>query len=83
MTKIIGSAAQASSDSYPPTRWPEAVSVAEASRLLSVGRTKLYELINDGTLPTVKLGRRRLVRTAAVRDLLAALEHPGIRRGPV
>ena len=79
--------------SSPPTvrlpegsaAWPEPVAVAVpvACRLLGIGRTKLYELLGDGTLASVKLGRRCLVRLDTVRKLLAALERPGIARDVV
>jgi excisionase family DNA binding protein len=49
---------------------PIAVSVSEAARLLSIGRTKVYELINDGTLRTVKVGRRTLVAMASIHALI-------------
>lgn len=46
------------------------VSVAEAQSLTRLGMTKLYELFNDGTLKTVKVGRRRLVKIDSIRRLL-------------
>jgi excisionase family DNA binding protein len=58
------------------------VAIPAACRLLGIGRTKLYELMGDGTVPSVKLGKRRLVRTAAVRAVLARLERAGIDRAP-
>lgn len=67
-------------DITPPAAEPEAVSVDEAGRLLGLGRTKVYELIRDGVLPTVKLGRRRLVRPSTARQVLASLESTGIKR---
>ena len=57
---------------------PEAVVVDDACRILGIGRTKLYELMAKGTLPSVKLGGRRLVRLETVRKLIAQLEQPGI-----
>ncbi len=33
----------------------------EAAEMLGVGRSKLYELIADGALPTVRIGRRHRV----------------------
>ncbi|MWA02182.1 helix-turn-helix domain-containing protein [Actinomadura sp. LD22] len=45
--------------------WPD------AGHALSVSRTTMYELIRSGELPSVKIGRRRLV---AVRDLDAYVE---------
>ena len=38
------------------------VSVAEAAHRLGIGKTKLNELIASGELPSVVLGRRRLLR---------------------
>jgi len=49
---------------------PTVVSVAEAQSLTRLGMTKLYELFNDGTLETVKVGLRRLVKIDSVRRLL-------------
>lgn len=47
------------------------VSVAEACRLIGIGRTKVYELIKERRLETVKLGRRTLVKVRSIRTLLA------------
>lgn len=51
-----------------------AVSVIEAAGLAGVGRTTIYEAIQDGTLKSLKIGKRRLIRTEALRDWLAAHE---------
>lgn len=48
-----------------------AVSINEAGRAIGIGRTKLYELINEGSLKTFKLGRRTLVTVASIHDLVA------------
>jgi excisionase family DNA binding protein len=48
------------------------VSIADAGRMLSVGRSTLYRLIGEGRLETVKIGRRTLVRTASIRALAGA-----------
>jgi excisionase family DNA binding protein len=61
---------------------PEAISVDETCRVTGLGRSKIYELIADGTLPSVKVGKRRLVRLATARQLIAGLEHAGIGGGP-
>jgi excisionase family DNA binding protein len=47
-------------------------SIDEASKALSLGRTKLYELIGEGRLETVKVGRRTLIKTASIRALVEA-----------
>ena len=46
---------------------PINLSIIDAAHALGVGRSKLYELIGDGHLETVKLGTRRLVRVASLR----------------
>ncbi|HEX6015116.1 MAG TPA: helix-turn-helix domain-containing protein [Geminicoccaceae bacterium] len=66
-------------DAGPSSPEPEAVSINETCRLTGIGRSKLYQLIGDGTLPTLKVGKRRLVRLSTVRRLLASLEHVGSR----
>jgi excisionase family DNA binding protein len=52
----------------------EALSVEEAASAAGVSRTFLYERISSGELPTIKLGKRRLVRVEALRHWLASLE---------
>lgn len=48
-----------------------AFSVEETARALSVGRTKLYELVKTGEIRATKLGRRTLF---LVRDIDAFLD---------
>jgi excisionase family DNA binding protein len=48
-----------------------AVSVSDACRLIGIGRTKVYELIKEGRLQTVKLGRRTVIKVDSIRSLLA------------
>ena len=45
-------------------------SVAEAARLLGIGRSTAYELVLRGELQAVRLGRRWLVSPAVMCDLL-------------
>jgi excisionase family DNA binding protein len=40
---------------------PLAVSPRKAARYLDVGHDAIYQLLNDGRLRSVKLGRRRLI----------------------
>jgi len=49
-----------------------ATSIKHAAEVLSLGRTAIYGLINDGRLETIKIGRRRLVKVASLRRLLEA-----------
>ncbi len=53
---------------------PIAISINEAARLAGVGRTRIYQALGYGELPSIKLGRRRLIRVAAVEAWLAKHE---------
>lgn len=44
-------------------------SIPDAAKALGVGRSKLYELIGEGRVETVSIGRRRLVRADSIRTL--------------
>lgn len=44
-------------------------SIPDAAKALGLGRSKVYELIGEGRLSTVTIGRRRLVRIESVRTL--------------
>lgn len=49
---------------------PITVSVDEATRLTGLGRNRVYDLINNGSLESFKLGRRRLIRVSSIKRLL-------------
>ena len=49
---------------------PLTVTVDGAKKALSLGHTKIYELIAEGRLKTVKIGRRTLVKTDSIRALV-------------
>lgn len=51
-----------------------AVSPTQAALLAGIGRTKLYEALNSGILPSFKIGTRRLVRVAEIEAWLLRLE---------
>jgi excisionase family DNA binding protein len=51
-----------------------AYSPAEAAQALGISRARLYQLLDDGTIPSLKLGRRRLIRQEALASLLERLE---------
>jgi excisionase family DNA binding protein len=48
---------------------PLAVSVKTACKLTGIGRTLMFELIKDGRIRTVKIGRRRVVIYASLETL--------------
>ena len=45
------------------------VSIPDAGKALALGRSKIYDLIAEGRLETVTIGRRRLVRVESVKAL--------------
>ena len=49
------------------------VSVPEAARMLSIGRTRAFRLVNANYLVSVKIGRSRLVPVSAIHDLVKEL----------
>ncbi|QUD86953.1 helix-turn-helix domain-containing protein [Phenylobacterium montanum] len=51
-----------------PTK--EAYRISEASAAYGLGKTKLYELISSGQLPSIKVGRRRLVLRSGLDALM-------------
>lgn len=49
---------------------PIAYSVADACRVSSLGRTRLYQLIGEGRLEVRKIGKRTLIPAASLRALI-------------
>jgi excisionase family DNA binding protein len=57
---------------FDQTFEPFAVRIPTAKRLTGLGETKLRELIRDGTLRSVTVGRTRLIDYASLKALIAA-----------
>ncbi len=53
---------------------PLLVSIEEAARLLSISTRTVYRLIEDASLPYIKLGRRTLVSVASLENWIADQE---------
>ena len=53
---------------------PVLCSIADAARVLGIGKTKTYELITDGQLECVTIGTRRLVKVASINQLVEAAD---------
>lgn len=51
---------------------PVLCSIADAARILGIGKTKTYELISDAQLDCVTIGTRRLVKVASINRLVEA-----------
>lgn len=46
------------------------VSINDAAKALSLGRSKIYELIQCGDLSIVKIGRRTLIPVSSIQSLV-------------
>lgn len=55
---------------------PITATVKTFCQLSGLGKTKVFEMIADGTLDTIKLGNRRLVVVASYQRLIAAQVRP-------
>jgi excisionase family DNA binding protein len=53
---------------------PLAVSPGEAARLAGLGRTTIYQAIASRALPSIRIGRRRLITIDALRAWLLSHE---------
>jgi excisionase family DNA binding protein len=60
--------------SHLPSIESLAVSTFQAARIAGVGRTTIYEAIQSGDLKSVKVGKRRVIRIAALEDWLKSKE---------
>jgi excisionase family DNA binding protein len=62
------------------TGWPRErmlLSLLEVQHRLSLGRSTLYQLLRDGRIPCVKIGRRRFGTATALADYIESLCVPG------
>jgi excisionase family DNA binding protein len=49
---------------------PITVTIEGAKKCLGLGHTKVYELLREGRLRSVKIGRRTLITTESIRELI-------------
>ena len=57
-----------------------ALSIAQATRILGIGRSTLYGIIKDGRLPVRKLGKRTLIIRDDLEHFIATLPCKGEQR---
>ncbi len=57
-----------------PAPTAELLSIVEAATVLGVSRGTIYRLATAGTLKSVKLGGRRLVRRSDLQSFIESLE---------
>ena len=65
---------RAEPDERPDAHERLLLSVVEASEVLRVSRAFLYTLLASGSVPSVKVGRRRLIRWVDLVDFVDKLE---------
>ena len=53
-----------------PMMEPLAVRIPEACRMIGIGRSKLYELIADGTIEVVKIGSATVIPVSQLKTLV-------------
>jgi excisionase family DNA binding protein len=51
---------------------PQLLTIVDAARLLGISRSKLYELLADGELPSVRIGRTRRIAASALEESVVA-----------
>lgn len=51
-----------------------AISVEEAAAMSGLGRTTIYLALGEGSLRSLKVGKRRLIRVEALKDWMTAHE---------
>ena len=49
------------------------LTVTQAAEVLSIGRSKVYELVRDGVIPSIKIDGCRRIKAAALRDYVSGL----------
>ena len=49
---------------------PLAISIPQAARLLGIGRNQAYEAVRKHQLPSIQIGRRKLVPLSRLKRLL-------------
>ena len=52
---------------------PRALSIPDASAYSSLSRSRLYELMRDGSIPSVQIGGRRLIMRQAIDEFFNRL----------
>lgn len=50
------------------------LTVEDAAQALALGRTKIYELLETGTLRSVKIGRARRIPVDALHEFVRAID---------
>lgn len=54
----------------PNANQPLLCSINEATKLLGIGRTSIYSLLNSGDLESIQIGTRRLVKVDSIKAFI-------------
>ena len=77
MTTLISGSTREPGLASPPRL---TVRIADATKMLGIGRSKLYELIGDGELETIKLGTATLIIVDSIHALIERLRPQPVRK---
>ena len=55
---------------------PLVYTIQEAAILLNLGRSSMYQAVRNGSIPSVKLGRRILIPRTALEQFLLTAGYP-------
>ena len=81
-TTLTSSVAPQVEEQQPERSQPLAIRVSEAARLLDIGRSKCYDLIKTGVLPSIRVGKTVRVPLAALNAWVARQQSEGVEYGP-
>jgi excisionase family DNA binding protein len=56
----------------------ETVTVDEACKALGIGRNTAYEAVKSGEIPSIKIGKRRIISKVALKRLLEGTLAPSV-----
>lgn len=51
---------------------PGTMTVEQAAKWLGIGRSLAYRMVNEGKIPTIRMGRRILVPVAKLEEMVQA-----------
>ncbi len=71
LAALLAAAQTAPAQTPPAEQVPQMLTVEEAAERLRCSKTLVYAMLGDGRLPSVKVGRRRLLRAADVAQFVA------------
>jgi excisionase family DNA binding protein len=58
----------------------EALSILDAAKTLRISKRQVHRLLEEGSLPSFRIGRRRLIRATTLAKFVALLEANSARK---